>query len=131
VLICGSVAAVGLAVRTARLQIDADGIRWGWGFFGFRIQAQHLGQVIIYDDAVAIPPRRGSTWYVSHRDWEDFDDVPAALAEAGHRFDIRKRRAPLKARLQSYGVILNGMLILVAAAVTVALAIATLTVLNS
>jgi hypothetical protein len=109
-LACVSVAAVGYAVRRARLRIDPDGIRWGWQLLGFRMGIARLDAVTAYRDAVAFNPRRGSVWYVSARDWHEFERVVHALRAAGLPFTEVSERAPLTARLQSYGVVLDGLL---------------------
>ena len=109
-LACVSVAAVGYAVRRARLRIDGDGVRWGWQLFGFRMRKPRLERVAAYRDAVAFTPVRGSTWYVSSRDWHRFDQVVVALRTAELPFEEFPERAPLGARLQSYGAVLDGLL---------------------
>ena len=109
-LACVSVAGVGFAVRRARLRIDFDGARWGWQLFGFRMKRTRIVRVAAYDDAVAFTPKRGSTWYVSHRDWHRFDEMVPALQAAGLPFEQHPERAPLAARLQSYGRVLDALL---------------------
>lgn len=123
-LVCMSVAAVGYAVRRARLRIDADGARWGWELFGFRMGLGKMSGVRAYRDAIAFKPKRGSTWYVSHRDWHNFERIPRALESANIPFERRTERAPLSARLQSYGYVLDGLLLLNALAATAGLIIA-------
>jgi hypothetical protein len=115
---CMSVAVVGWAVRSARLRIDADGVRWGWDGLGFRMTRERLASVRIYDDTVALRPRRGSTWYLARRDWDGFDRVAPALRRAGLKTERRPGRAPLAARLQSYGLVLDLLELGAAAAVT-------------
>lgn len=109
-LACISVAGVGYAVRRARLRIDGDGVWWGWQIFGFRMRRPRLQRIVVYRDAVAFTPKRGSTWYVSDRDWDRFDQVVGALRTADLPFEEIPERAPLAARLQSYGAVLNGLL---------------------
>lgn len=109
-LACVSVAAVGYAVRRARLRIDGDGVRWGWSLFGFRMRPERLERIAAYRDAVAFTPKRGSTWYVSARDWHRFERIVGALRAAGLPFEEVPERAPLAARLQSYGAVLDGLL---------------------
>jgi hypothetical protein len=109
-LMCASVAGVGYAVRRARLLIDGDGVRWGWTPLGFRVRRDELVGIQVYRDAVAVVQRRGSTWYVSARDWDRFERVPGALRRAGLPADAHDRRAPLAARLQSYGMVLDLLL---------------------
>jgi hypothetical protein len=123
-LMCASVAGVGYAVRRARLRIDADGVRWGWSEIGFRVTRDQMGAIELYRDAVAVVQRRGSTWYVSGRDWDLFERVPGALRRAGLSVDVRDRRAPLGARLQSYGTVLDVLLVADALAAVLALVVA-------
>ena len=119
-----SVACVGYAVRRAHVRIDAEGVRWGWELAGFRMGRARLREIRAYDDAVAFAPRRGSTWYICARDWEQFDRLPAALRRAAMPFALEPGRAPLGARLQSYGAVLDGLLLLDAVAAVLALAVA-------
>jgi len=123
-LICASVAAVGLAVRRARVRIDRDGVRWGWSEIGFRVRRDQLARIEVYRDAIAVRPRRGSTWYLSGYDWELFDRMAGALRRAGLPSEAHARRAPLGARLQSYGIVLDLLLVADAVASVFALGIA-------
>ena len=123
-LMCASVAVVGYAVRRARLRIDADGVRWGWSDFGFRVTPDEMTAIDVYRDAVAFRQRRRSTWYVSARDWDLFDRVPIALRRSGLRITAHERRAPLGARLQSYGTVLDLLLVADALASVFALGVA-------
>jgi hypothetical protein len=123
-LMCASMAGVGYAVRRARLRIDGDGVRWGWSEIGFRVTRAQMTAIEVYRDAVAVKQRRGSTWYVSGRDWDRFERVPGALRRAGLMAETRDRRAPLGARLQSYGAVLDLLLVAVALASVFALGVA-------
>ena len=123
-LMCASVAGVGYAVRRARLRIDADGVRWGWSGIGFRVTRDDMAGIDVYRDAVAVRQRRGSTWFVSGRDWDRFEHVPAALRRAGLPLESHTRRAPLGARLQSYGTVLDLLLVSDAVASVFALGVA-------
>ncbi len=120
-LMCMSVAAVGYAVRSAHLRVDHDGIRWGWSWLGFRLSRDRLTRVDAYRDAVALRPRRGSTWYLTNRDWNHFDRVPDAIRRAAIPMVFHDRRAPLGARLQSYGAVLDTLLVADALAAVLAL----------
>lgn len=121
-LVCMSIAGVGYAVRRARLRIDQDGIRWGWRIAGFRMGMDRMKSVTAYRDAIAVKPRRGSTWYLSERDWDRFDAVVVALRKAQIPFEVEDRRAPLAARLQSYGMVLDLLLVITAFGAVLALA---------
>ena len=120
-LMCVAVACLGLAVRSARLRVDADGVRWGWRWVGFRMPRARMRRVTAYRDAVALTPKRGSTWYLSRRDWDRFERLARSMRRA--RIPIRRRpeRAPLLARLQSYGIVLDLLLVANALAATLAL----------
>ena len=110
-LMFGAFAFVGLAVRRARITIEAGGVRWGWTWLGVRMERERIRAVDIYDDAIALRPQRGSAWFLSARDWERFDALTRAVERAG--FDVtRAGTAPLAARLQSYGRVLDGLMIL-------------------
>lgn len=123
-LMCGSIAAVGFAVRRARLKIDHDGVWWGWRIGGFRMRPERIRSVTLYSDAVALAPNRGSTWYLAARDWDAFDKMPKALGETGLEVIRSRRRAPFRAKLQSYGIVLDLLMLVNALAVSAALVIA-------
>lgn len=123
-LMCVCVAAVGYAVRRARLRIDADGVRWGWDSIHFRVRRDKLERIEVYRDAIAVRPQRGSTWYLSGHDWDGFERMPGALRRAGLPAEERPRRAPVAARLQSYGIVLDLLLVADAVAAVFALGIA-------
>ena len=110
-LVCMSVAAVGHAVRSARLRIDPDGVRWGWHIAGFRMHRDRIRAVTVYSDAVALRPNRGSTWYLARRDWDHFERITRAFSAASIPFERHQRRAPLRSRLQGYGLVLDGLLV--------------------
>jgi len=127
-----SIAAVGYAVRRARIRVDRDGVRWGWSWAGVRMEPDRIEQVTAYNDAYAFKPKRSgkwrpaSTWYVSRRDWDRFDNVANALRTSGIPFDRLDKRAPLKARLQSYGIVLDLLLVGTALAATFSLVMSVL-----
>ncbi len=123
-MVCISVAAVGIAVRRARLRVDTDGIRWGWHIAGFRMRRHRMREVHVYRDAIAVTPKRGSTWYVTQRDWDRFEGFVDALEAAEVEFSQSASQAPLGARLQSFGIVLDILLIADAVAVTLALFVA-------
>lgn len=125
-LMCVSIAAVGYAVRAARIRVDGAGVRWGWRWAGFRMRRERMKQVHSYADAFALTPQRGSTWYLSSRDWDHFERVPKALRRARIPFARHPGRAPLRARLQSYGIVLDVLLVVNALAMTLALGFAIL-----
>jgi hypothetical protein len=111
-LMCVSIAAVGHAVRRARIRIDRDGVRWGWEFAGFRMPRARIRRVDLYRDAIALVPQRGSVWFLSPRDWERFEGMCDAVQGAGLPLVAQPTRAPLRARMQSYGLALDTLLLL-------------------
>ncbi len=125
-LMCMSIAVLGYAVRAARVRVDGAGVRWGWRWAGFRMRRERMKHVHSYIDAFALTPQRGSTWYLSRRDWDRFERVPKALRRAKIPFARHPERAPLRARLQSYGIVLDLLLVVNAMAMTLALVFAIL-----
>jgi hypothetical protein len=123
-LVCWSVAGVGLAVRRARLRVDRDGVRWGWNDIGFRVTRDRMKKIDLYRDAIAVRQRRGSTWYLSAHDWDLFQRMASVLRRAGLPVETHERRAPFGARLQSYGIVLDLLLLADAAASVFALGVA-------
>jgi hypothetical protein len=112
------VALVGLATRAAQVAVDAGGVRWGWAAVGFRLDADRLRGIDIYRDGVALRPRRGATWFIAARDWDRFELLVRAVGRLPAPIGRHPGRAPLRARLQSYGRFLDAMLVLSAAAAT-------------
>lgn len=102
---------VGAAVRRARVTVAADGVRWGWGGWTVRMSRTRMVRAELFVDGVALRARRGSTWFLARRDWARFDALGRALADSGLPCASHAGRAPLTARLQSYGRILDGLMI--------------------
>ena len=124
-LMCAAIAGVGMAVRSARIAIGADGVRWGWSWMGFRMGRARIREVAVYRDAIALAPQRGSSWFLSARDWDRFEAMLRAARKAGLPLVEHDRRAPWRARLQSYGRVLDGLLVLtILTALLIALATA-------
>jgi hypothetical protein len=103
-------AAVGLAVRRAHVTVAAGGIRWGWRGVGVTIERDRIRAVDVYRDAIAIRQRRGSSWFLTAHDWARFDALVVAVERSGWPVSRHDRGAPLAARLQSYGRVLDGLL---------------------
>ncbi len=103
---------VGVAVRRAQISIAADGVSWGWGRWTVRMDRDRITKVELYDDAIALRPRRGSTWFLSKRDWDRFEAMRRAVAEVGMPSEEHRRGSPLAARLQSYGRVLDTIVVL-------------------
>jgi hypothetical protein len=112
VLFIVGVAFLGFVVRSSRLRVDADGVHWGWELLGFRIRKDKLACARVYRDAVAVVPRRGFPWYLSARDWHPWPAVLTAFRQSGLPLQTHDRRAPLRAKLQGYGLFLDTVLIL-------------------
>jgi len=102
---------LGIAVRSARVTVTRDGVRWGWLAFGFHQPAARIQTVHIYADGVALEARRGSWWFIAARDWERFDALVRQLRRTDMAIADHARRAPIRARLQSYGRFLDGLLV--------------------
>lgn len=104
-------ALLGLAVRSARLTVTRDGVRWGFRVLGFHQQASRIVRAHVYRDGVALEARRGSWWFLAARDWDRFDALVRQLRRAELPLADHDGTAPLRARLQSYGRFLDGMLV--------------------
>ena len=103
-------ATLGLAIRRAQVAITRDGIRWGWASFGFHQSVASLVAAHIYTDGVAVEAKRGSRWFISARDWDRFDALVRHLRRTELPRTDHAGRAPLRARLQSYGRFLDWLL---------------------
>jgi hypothetical protein len=103
-------ATLGLAVRRAQVAITRDGVRWGWTAFGFHQPASRITLAHIYLDGIALEARRGSWWFIAARDWDRFDVLVRHLRRAELPITDHTGRAPLRARLQSYGRFLDWLL---------------------
>ena len=110
-LVFMSVATVGHLVRRARVRITPDGIYWGWSWLGVTLRRERLHQVIAYADAIALEPTRGSTWFLARRDWDGFEIAAPALRAAGFPVVNAAGTMPWRARLQSYGLFLDTLLV--------------------
>jgi hypothetical protein len=105
-------ACLGFAVRRARVAVTRDGVRWGWSQLGFHQPASRIARAHVYADGVALEARRGSWWFIAARDWDRFDALVRQLRRAELPVEDHAGTAPLRARLQSYGRFLDGLLIL-------------------
>ena len=101
---------LGFAVRRARVAITRDGVRWGWAQLGFTQQASRIVTAHIYRDGIAFEAKRGAWWFIAARDWERFDALVRQLRRSGLPVADHEGSAPLRARLQSYGRFLDGLL---------------------
>jgi hypothetical protein len=105
-------ALLGFAVRRARLVVTRDGVRWGWGVLHFTQTADRIRIAHVYRDGIALEARRGAWWFLAARDWERFDALVRQLRRAAIQMRDHEGKAPLRARLQSYGRFLDGVLVL-------------------
>ncbi len=110
-MICFMMAGVGLAVRNARIRIDSGGVHWGWNTLGFRMGRGRIERVRFYGSAIALESSRGSVWFLSEYDWEHFERFPKAFADSGLAVAHESGRIPLRARLQGYGMVLDGLML--------------------
>jgi hypothetical protein len=104
-------ALLGFIVRSARLEITRDGVRWGWDALSFTQQASRLKCARVWRDGVTLESKRGGTWFLGARDWDRFDALVRQLRRAELPVEEHARKAPLRARLQSYGRFLDGLLV--------------------
>jgi hypothetical protein len=111
-LVCVLLALLVITIRSARVTVDDDGIRWGWGGIGFRLDRRRIATVKLYTDAAAVKLNRGSIWWLSGRDYTPYLELCASLRLTGLTILEEPRRAPLAARLQAYGVALDVILVL-------------------
>jgi hypothetical protein len=105
-------ALVGFAVRRARVAITRDGVRWGWNALAFTQSADRIATAHVYRDGVALEARRGAWWFIAARDWERFDALVRQLRRVHLPIEEHEGAAPLRARLQSYGRFLDGLLVM-------------------
>jgi hypothetical protein len=103
-------ALLGVLVRGARVTVTRDGVRWGWEALGFHQPASRIARAPLYTDGVALEARRGSWWFLAARDWDRFDALVRQVRRAELPVEEHTGRAPLRARLQSYGRFLDGLL---------------------
>ena len=117
-----ALAMLGYAVRRAQLAITRDGVRWGWTTIGFHQPASQIVTAHVYRDGITLETRRGSWWFLAARDWDRFDALVRHLRRAELPIEDHDRTAPLRARLQSYGRFLDGLMIVsVLGAIAIAL----------
>ena len=101
---------IAFSVRRARVAVTRDGVRWGWAALGFTQSAARIVTAHVYRDGVALEARRGSWWFLAARDWDRFDALVRQLRRAELPITDHDGTAPLRARLQSYGRFLDGLL---------------------
>jgi hypothetical protein len=108
-----AISLLGFAVRRAQLAITRDGVRWGWDAWSFTQQASRIITAHAYADGVALEARRGSTtgWFLAARDWDRYDAIVRQMRRAELPVQEHAGKAPLRARLQSYGRFLDALLV--------------------
>lgn len=117
-----AITALGFLVRRASIAVSRDGVRWGWTTLGFTQEASRIVTAHVYRDGIALEAKRGSWWFLAARDWDRFDALVRQLRRAELPLREHEARAPLRARLQSYGRFLDALLVAaVLAAIGVAL----------
>lgn len=104
-------AALASAVRSARLAITRDGVRWGWASLGFTQPASKIACAHVYADGIALEAKRGTRWFIAARDWDRFEALVRQLRRADLPAQEHGGAAPLRQRLQSYGRFLDGLVI--------------------
>lgn len=102
---------IGIAVRSARLAISRDGVRWGWTSLGFTQSTSAIVRAAVYRDGVTLESKRGTWWFLAARDWDRFDAMVRQLRRTEMPIAEHDHPAPLRARLQSYGRFLDTMLV--------------------
>jgi len=107
----GAMSLLGFLVRSAHVAVTRDGVRWGWKSLSFTQEASRIVTAHIYRDGVALEARRGSWWFLAARDWDRFDALVRQLRRAELPLQDHDGKAPLRARLQSYGRFLDGLLV--------------------
>jgi hypothetical protein len=104
-------ALLGFIVRSARIAITRDGVRWGWDQINFTQESRRLACAHVWRDGVTLQSKRGNTWFLAARDWDRFDALVRQLRRVELPFEDHTTAAPLRARLQSYGRFLDGLLV--------------------
>ncbi len=103
--------ALALAVRSARVAITRDGVRWGWASLGFTQPASRIACAHVFSDGIALEATRGSRWFLAARDWDRFEALVRQVRRAELPVRDHEGTAPLRQRLQSYGRFLDGLVV--------------------
>jgi len=103
---------IGYLVRRAQVAVTRDGVRWGWQSLSFQNDRERIVAAHVFSDGVAFEAKRGSWWFIAARDWERFDAFVRQLRRAELPMQEHTGKAPLRARLQSYGRFLDALLVL-------------------
>lgn len=112
-LFCFMIATLGIVVRSAKLRFFEDRIQWSIPYLQFSMQRAKLKSVLSYKNTLAFVAQKGSSWFVTDRDWKEFAMMQDALLSCGYEVSSKEeKKTPLKAKLQSYGHVLDGLLVL-------------------
>jgi hypothetical protein len=109
-LLC--VSGLGFLIRRASVAVTRDGVRWGWPSLSFTQEAARIVTAHVYGDGVTLEATRGSWWFLAAHDWDRFDALVRQLRRADLPLKEHAGKAPLRARLQSYGRFLDALLVL-------------------
>ncbi|MBL0216371.1 MAG: hypothetical protein IPQ07_21120 [Myxococcales bacterium] len=99
------------AVRSARVAITRDGVRWGWASLGFTQPTSRIACAHVFSDGIALEATRGSRWFLAARDWDRFDALVRQVRRAELPVKDHEGKAPIRQRLQSYGRFLDGLVV--------------------
>ncbi len=102
---------IGILVRSARLAVSRDGVRWGWTSLGFTQTTATVVRASVYRDGITLESKRGTWWFLAARDWDRFDAMVRQLRRTDMTIADHDHEAPLRARMQSYGRFLDTMLV--------------------
>ena len=105
------ISGLGFLVRSATVAVTRDGVRWGWTSLSFTQEAARIVTAHVYSDGVSLEAKRGSQWFLAARDWDRFDALARQLRRADLPIQEHAGRAPFRARRQSYGRFLDGLLV--------------------
>ena len=70
-----------------------------------------IERVRFYGSAIALESNRGSVWFLSEYDWDQFERFPKAFVDSGIAVEHVSGRVPWRARLQGYGFVLDGLML--------------------
>jgi len=102
---------IGIAVRSAKLTVSRDQVRWGWTSLGFTQESRRIVRASVYRDGITLESKRGTWWFLAARDWERFEALVRQLRRTEMVIADHEGTAPYRARMQSYGRFLDVMLI--------------------
>lgn len=70
-----------------------------------------IAKIRFYGSAISLESDRGSSWFLSEYDWDQFERFPKAFADSGQEVIHESGRIPFRARLQGYGMVLDGLML--------------------